>query len=45
LAPGALARVSAVEEEARTLEAQNNTFCGQPDQILAIESLKKGLAI
>jgi len=27
----ALARVSAAEEEARTLEAQNNTLCGQHD--------------
>jgi len=26
-----LARVSAAEEEARTLEAQNNTLCGQHD--------------
>jgi hypothetical protein len=27
----ALARGSAAEEEARTLEAQNNTLCGQHD--------------
>jgi len=39
----ALARVSAAEEEARMLEAQNNTLCSQHDQILAIESLKKRL--
>jgi hypothetical protein len=40
----ALARVIATEEEARTLEAQNNTLSGQHDQILAAESLKKRLA-
>jgi hypothetical protein len=39
----AFAPVSAAEEEARTLEAQNNTLCSQHDQILAIESLKKRL--
>jgi hypothetical protein len=32
------------EEEARTLEAQNNTWRDRHNQILAIEPLKKRLA-